>query len=270
MNMNSKNELLTTEQVAQRYNRSLRWVQDLMSKNQFLAHKVGREYRVWSRDVEHLVQQSRPRGRPRRLTASEDDLGIYVVDVADDVQKAQTEDAMEGVLHEYIDWLEGHKDIVLRLQPAAAPREVAFTNIEQSSRSLPSEQREAWGRVLQREVNRERKQRLADHLVDTYGLNVKVRAKTNTDWCVEMYALDDTENEHPLTIIYEAAVLTQTCEACGKEFSFQDMEMANMGGLSALPPLCGACTRAWNAMVDRQSTIATAQQFEQFKRERRT
>lgn len=265
--MDNTNEMLTTEQIALRYDKSLRWAQDLMTQNQSLFRKVGREYQAWSHDVDRVVRRSRSRGRPRRLTASQDGIGLDAADVADAVKGAQSEEAMEDVFQEYLSWLEARRDLVRRLMPGP-PREVAITNIEQCSRTLPEDQREAWVRVLQRDVNLERRRRIADLLINIYQANVKVRPKNDMDWCVEVYAPGDTAREHPLGIIYEAAVMTDTCGACGKWFGFHEMEMVNGNGVSLLPPLCGACAAAWNDTVDRQPTMATSQQFDQFRRER--
>jgi len=263
--MNSKRVLLTTEQAAARLNISVRRMQDYLAKNPLLAEMVGREYKIWSNDVEHLAELFRPRGRPR-LAVSEGELELKSATFADAVEEAQTEEQMEEVLQEYLEWLERHRHIVQGLRPEVTPREVAFRHIEKSSRTLPTQQRAAWGHVLQRAANHARKQRLADHLHDIYHLNVAVRPKNDTDWCVELYALNDTEQKHRLTIIYEASIVTETCGACGKPFSFDDMEMVNMTHTVALPPLCGSCARSWNALADNRSSMVTTQLFEQFKR----
>jgi excisionase family DNA binding protein len=222
--MENTNELLTATQAAQRLGISVRRVQDLMAKNQLLAHKVGKGYRVWSREVDRLARLSRPRGRPRRLTASDGELGIWTVDVAGDVQRAHTREQMEAVLQEYIDWLDQHQERVVRLQPGMTPHQVALTNIELSTRNLPDEQRATWIQVLQREVNRERTQQLAHHLVAQYGLNVKVRDKNALEWCVDLYAFDDEVKEWPKTTIYEAAVHSSTMPTAPAG------EMARYGG----------------------------------------
>ncbi len=267
--MSSENHLLTTDQAAERLNISVRRTQDYIANNRLLAHKVGREYRVWSHDVDRLARLMRPRGRPRRLAVSENEYDLHTANVAGAVEEAKTEEEMEEVLQEYLDWLHLHLGNTQLGHPIVTPREAAFENIEQSSRTLPQQQRDGWMRVLEREVNRERKQWQADHFLNVHHLNVKVRPKNDTDWCVAVYAPDDTEQAYEMAIIYEAAILTDICGACGQPFSFYEREMVAMAPGMKLPPLCRSCANSWNAMVHRHDDLLTAQNFEQFKRNRR-
>lgn len=116
MAMDDRNELLTTEQIAERYEKSLRWAQDLTAQNQALALKAGHESQWWSHDIDRVVQRSRPRGRPRRLATS-DEIGLETANVAGAVQEAQTDEEIEGVLQEYLDWLELRRTTVETLTP---------------------------------------------------------------------------------------------------------------------------------------------------------
>jgi len=88
------------------------------------------------------------------------------------------------------------------------------------------------------------------------------------DYCVELYAPMDTDQTDPLTVIYEAVVLAQTCAACGKAYGLGQWAMVAWPGTD-VPLLCEACATSWNTLVGRQAAEASPQQFARFKRLRR-
>lgn len=211
--MEYSNDLLSTEEVAQRLHVSQRRVQDLLAKGQLLGHKVGRGYRVWSHEVDRFARRERLRGRPRILATSNGELGIHTANVAGAVQEALSEDDMVQVFDEYLDWLEEHEDLLHRYDPTATPSQIVIANIELSTRRLPGPQRDQWLQVLEQMTVRQaqhalkhRAQHLADHLGQEYRLNAAIRCTNGTDWCVDLFDPNDNQRERPKTTIYQAAI----------------------------------------------------------------
>ncbi len=60
------------------------------------------------------------------------------------------------------------------------------------------------------------------------------------------------------------------CDACGKPYGRTELTMVDFTGLQEAPPLCPSCARVWNDMVDRTPNAPMPQQYEEFKKGRRT
>ncbi len=63
--------------------------------------------------------------------------------------------------------------------------------------------------------------------------------------------------------------MTQTCDACGKHYGYDELEAIDMTGLVPNKvSLCRACANRWNDIAERSNPYTHAQLYEQFKQER--
>jgi excisionase family DNA binding protein len=190
---------ISTEEAAKRLDISIRRVQALIASGRLPAQKKGRDYEIWSADLERV--KSRAPGRLRHLTVSDGILGPRTADVKSDIQRAHTEEEMQAVLDDYVTLLED--ELSSPYKPGESPLDIALTNTSVVVRSLDADRQEMWRPVLIRTETRHRIQRLADHLRREHHLLTKLRLKNDLEWCVDLYRKDGSG---PTTTIYQAAV----------------------------------------------------------------